>query len=50
MSKIQCSIYNLHSTDKMYKIKISTKKTKVMGWKGKFPVKTKVIIDNNTFE
>jgi len=36
------------STGKTYNCKISTKETKVMAFKRKFPVRTKIIIDYNT--
>jgi hypothetical protein len=44
--KLWCSIYNSHNIGKMYNLKISTKKTKVMAFKGKFLVRTKIITHN----
>jgi hypothetical protein len=48
--KLQYLIYTLCSTGKMYNLKISTTKTKVMAFKGKFLVRTEIIIDNNRLQ
>jgi hypothetical protein len=47
---LQQSVYTLHNISKEYNFKISIKKTKVMVFKGKFPIRTKIVIDNNILE
>jgi hypothetical protein len=47
---LQQSIYTLHNTSKEYNFKILIQKTKVMAFKGKFPIRTQIFIDNNILE
>jgi hypothetical protein len=47
---LQQSVYTLHNISKEYNFKISIQKTKVMAFKGKFPIRTKIVIDNNILE
>jgi hypothetical protein len=46
--KLQHLFYNFDGIGKMYNMKISTKKTKIMALNGKFPVRTKITIDSTT--
>jgi hypothetical protein len=47
---LQQSVYTLHNISKEYHFKISIQKTKFMALKGKFPIRTKIIIGNNILE
>jgi hypothetical protein len=45
--KLQHLFYTLHSISNTYNLKILMNKTKVMAFKDKFPVRTKIIMYNN---
>jgi hypothetical protein len=47
---LQQYVYTLHNLSKEYNLKTSIQKTKVMAFKGKFPIITKIITDNNILE
>ena len=50
-NELQRSVYILNQLGKQYyNMKISLKKTKVMAHHGKFPVRSKIIIENNPIE
>jgi hypothetical protein len=40
----------LHSISREYRLKISTKTTKVMAFKSKFPIRSKTIVGVHVFE
>jgi hypothetical protein len=42
--ELQCSMYNLKSTAKDLKMKLSTGKTKIMAFQGKYPICSKIVI------
>jgi hypothetical protein len=46
--ELQRSIFYLNNICKSYNSKISINKTKTMAFKGKYPVKTKIIIEDKT--
>jgi hypothetical protein len=46
----QRAMHKLNIISKMYNLKISTQKTKIMAFKGKFPVRSKINIDNCPLE
>jgi DNA polymerase/3'-5' exonuclease PolX len=48
--KSRSSIHNLHGFGKMYDLQIATNKTKVMAFKRKLPVISKISIHNNIQE
>lgn len=49
--KLQYAIHKLHLLGKEdYNLSISTHKTKVMAHSGKFPIRTKIIVDNKPLE
>lgn len=41
---LQSSVCYLHSTGEMHNFKVSTKETKIMGFKGKYLIKTKILL------
>jgi len=47
---LQRSTYELHNICQDYGMKISIKKTKTMAFKGKEPIRTKIIIENEAIE
>lgn len=47
---LQRSLHQLNNLCKTYNMKISYNKTKVMAFKGTYPVRTKIIIDNRPIE
>jgi hypothetical protein len=42
--KLQCSIYNLQNATKYFYIEISTKKTKIISFQGKYSIHSKIYI------
>jgi hypothetical protein len=42
--KLQCSVCNLHSTGEVHNVKVSTRETKVMAFKGKFLIRIKILL------
>ena len=48
--KLQKSVYMLNQTSKDYKLKISTDKTKIVVFKGKHSVRSKIEIDGSILE
>ena len=48
--KLQKSVYILNQMNKDYNLKISTDKTKIMGFKGKHLVRSKIEIDGSILE
>jgi hypothetical protein len=42
--ELQCSVCYLHSTGEMHNFKVSTKETKIMAFKGKYLIKTKILL------
>ena len=50
-SDLQMSVYRLHELGRQhYNLKISVNKTKVMAHYGKYPVQSKIVIENKTLE
>lgn len=47
---LQHSVYRLYQICKVYNLEISEKKTKVMAFKGKFPVRSKIVINGNIID
>ena len=47
---LQRSIFTLQQIGFEYSVKISLKKTKIMAFKGKSPVRSKIVLDNKTLE
>lgn len=48
--KLQKSIHNLNTICKSYNLRLSRTKTKVMAWQGKYPIRAKIVIDNQPVE
>lgn len=48
--KMQMAVYKLNQTAIEYGFKISTEKTKTMAYKGKYPVRTKIVIEGKSIE
>jgi hypothetical protein len=48
--QLQRALHKLNVISKMYTLMISTQKTKIMTFKGKFPVRSKINIDNCPLE
>jgi hypothetical protein len=48
--KLKRSIFYVNNICKSYNLKISTNETKTMAFKGKYPVRTKIIIEDKTLE
>lgn len=48
--KLQKSIYVLNKITKEYNFKIAAQKTKTMAFKGKYPIRTKIVIDEIIIE
>jgi hypothetical protein len=48
--ELQISIFYLKNICKSYNLKISINKTKTMAFKGKYPVRTKIIIEDKTLK
>jgi hypothetical protein len=46
----QLLLFQLNEISKEYNMRISIKKNKVMAFNGKYPIRTKIIIDNNPTE
>ena len=49
-TNLQISVFKLNQICEQYNMKISTAKTKVMAFRGKQPVRTKIIINDQTIE
>ena len=48
--KLQTAVYKLQNLSKEFKMKISTHKSKVMAFRGKWPVRSKIVLDDMTME
>ena len=48
--RLQYAIYKLHNISKEFGMKISTQKSKVMAFKGKWPVRSKIVLCDQTLE
>ena len=47
---LQTAVYKLIQIAKNYNFNISTNKTKIMAFGGKFPIRTKIVIDNKLIQ
>lgn len=47
---LQRALFTLYTIGQEYNLKISKKKTKVMAFRGKYPIRTKIIIENQPIE
>ena len=49
-TKLQKAVYEFYKLSQIYNFKISKTKTKMMAFHGKFPIRTKIVIDNYILE
>ena len=47
---LQLAVFHLSQICKEYNLRISTQKTKVMAFRGKHPIRSKIIINNQAIE